>query len=310
MPSKKLPNYKWIKFHIDSMEDRDFMSLDNEAAGVYLKLYLLAARSDSGGLLCNRQKPHSINDLAWYIRIDRELLERNLNKLIQKGLLIQSENGYMIARFMDEQGPGDGEQRKKWRERQRKHREKISKEKEQESDSEKEAELKEEVEEEKEREEESHSDITVIQPPLPEFDFGDHTYERERYIRWYCQMLRFSPATTEDFVKEHVPTGELEARLERDRSLSDRYMSEIAETLIKQIHAKEGEIFANNLTILEDVFYVMKERPPGCEEFETINEKARAYNKFGLFPTPLALSKERCRQLVHELISEIDIVDL
>jgi hypothetical protein len=56
MSEKKLPNYKWIKFHINTMKDRDFITLDNEAADFYLKLSLLAVKNDYAGLLCNSRK--------------------------------------------------------------------------------------------------------------------------------------------------------------------------------------------------------------------------------------------------------------
>jgi hypothetical protein len=125
LTTRLLPNYTWIKFPIACLEDRDFMGLDNAAAGIYVKLYLLAARSDSEGLLCNGREAFSLEYMAWHLRIDPGALEAAIHALTETGFMTIDQEGYWITRFMQEQGPGDSLQREKWAARQRKSRARI-----------------------------------------------------------------------------------------------------------------------------------------------------------------------------------------
>lgn len=308
MSEKKLPNYKWIKFHVCSMEDRDFMTLDNEAAGIYIKLYLLAAKGDSGGLLCNDRKTYKVDDLAWCLRIESEPLETSLNKLIEKGLLVHSEEGYLIARFMEEQGPGDDEQRKKWRERQRKSRARLTEEKlESDEELDKETDTELEKEEEIEGEKESHGDVTVTFSLAPEFDFDLYTSRREQLIREYCRLLHFSPSTTEDFVREHLPTNAFEGRIERDASREDSYTSEIALTIANQILEDQDTIYENNTDMLEEIFQKTTNRRITDEEYKLLWNYSKIVYKFGSLNLPIAISKQFCETLLPDILQETEL---
>ncbi len=157
---KKLPNYYWIQFGIEYLNEPDFMQLSDGAVGAYLKLYLLAGRADAGGLLCNHQKVFSSSDLAWLLRCTRDTITVHLAELSTAGYIANDDTGYRVTRFLEEQGPGDEVKRETWRERQRKHRAKVRGEI-----------LEEEKEAEREGEEdiECHHDITVTpgNPPPP-----------------------------------------------------------------------------------------------------------------------------------------------
>ena len=156
-----LPNYKWIKFGIDYLDDPDFMGLSDRTTGAFIKLYLLAGKADAGGLLCNGNKVFSLNDLAWTIRCEQPILKAAVDELLQAGLLAPDGDGYKLTRFLDEQGPGDNEQREAWRERQSKKRARARKETEPEKEEEEEREVEVDLE--------SHADVTVTPPPAPSF---------------------------------------------------------------------------------------------------------------------------------------------
>jgi len=145
----KKSNYIWIKFHINLLDDPDFMSLSDSAVSVYTKMYLLAGRSDAGGALISRTRQFDMGKLVWYLRTSEEQLTKCIQELIGAGLVNDTENGIEIAHFMVEQGPGDNEQRKKWRENTQRRRLKIKEEE------------KDKIKEVEERREESHGDVTV-----------------------------------------------------------------------------------------------------------------------------------------------------
>ena len=119
---KKLANYTWIQVRIDNLDDPDFMRLPGETAGVYIKLYLMAGRADSGGLICNSHKIYSVSDIAFALRMDAAKFGEVLTELEAAGLMARDGEGWKVARFMDEQGPGEEPKRAEWRERQAKHR--------------------------------------------------------------------------------------------------------------------------------------------------------------------------------------------
>lgn len=162
-----LPNYRWIKFEIEYLNEPDFMQLSEGAAGAYLKLYLLAGKADAGGLLCNRVKVFTTDDLAWYFRCPPESITKHLEELTTKGFMTNDGEGFKITRFLEEQGPGDDARRVNWKDRQSKHRARAKGE----ADSYKERE--EDLYQEVEVEVESHGDVTVTSKGLPPPPSGD-----------------------------------------------------------------------------------------------------------------------------------------
>jgi hypothetical protein len=170
MTNGQLPNYRWIKFGLDYLDDPDFMRLTDATTGIYTRIYLLAGRGDAGGLLCNGRKVFSEKDLSLILRLDQGILQTALTELIGAGFVTRDGEGYRITRFRDEQGPGDNGKREEWAERQRKHRAKVASE-DLESDSVEDSELR--LRKDIEEEEEGRGDITVtdgdvtVTNPLP-----------------------------------------------------------------------------------------------------------------------------------------------
>ncbi len=120
--------YHWIKIPYTLLEDFDFQSLTPAAAGMYLKLYLFAAKQDAGGALVDNTGPLHINRLAWHLRTAPPELDGVINELLNAGFLVKRAGVLEIARFMEEQGPDIEKQaknREQWRERQARRREKL-----------------------------------------------------------------------------------------------------------------------------------------------------------------------------------------
>ena len=164
----KLPNYTWIKFKLEYLNDPEFMQSSDGAVGTFLKLYLLAGKADAQGLIANGGKACTPKDISWLLRTDAAKVEAGLSELIETGLIRHDAEGYWIANFLEEQGPGDNVQRVKWRERQEKHRENITgKDKKREEKKEKEIEIDTERDIENDGDEiNCHGDVTVTTPTL------------------------------------------------------------------------------------------------------------------------------------------------
>jgi hypothetical protein len=130
----KLPNYRWIKFNLDHLDDPVFMQLPLATKGFYLLAYLIAGEADAEGLLCSHRKVFDIDDLAWKLREDAKAVKANIDELTEAGLVVDDDPGFKIANFLEEQGPGDDAQRGQWRTRQQKHRARARKEEAEESE--------------------------------------------------------------------------------------------------------------------------------------------------------------------------------
>lgn len=279
MTEKSLPNYKWIKFNLDYLHDPDFMQLSDGATGAYLKLYLLAGRSDSGGLICNK-RVSNLKDLAWYLRIPPQIMEQYLAELNSAGLVTQDGEGYRIARFIDEQGPGDNTEREKWRQRQASHRAKASgallqaeveqkseAEKEQEKESDQNLRSDQDPEEEGEREvvvevevdlgKESHGDITVTNnptptpqpPPAPALSAKDSTLSEEEEAVYQCWLRYVGRKLTRKQIKDFLEVihGETEIK-DWTRRLVDCIVVWVK---IAEEHRNEGWSAANPDAVME-----------------------------------------------------------
>lgn len=176
--TEKLPNYSWIKFEIDYLNSVEFMTLSEAAAACYLKLYLLAGKSDAGGLLCDGRRAYSLKDLAFMLRTRESDLNTPVAELIEAGLIDHNTGGYCVSRFMDEQGPGKDADRGAWRDRQAKHRAKLkvkNSEQEQEKEQEKE---KNRTEQERGRDVTVTSGyVTVTQKPVVVSVFSSSFFE-------------------------------------------------------------------------------------------------------------------------------------
>jgi hypothetical protein len=202
MTDRQLPNYRWIKFDLSLLDDPAFMRLPSSVKGIYILAYLVAGKSDAGGLLCNSHSVYGLDDMAYVLHLDAKELSEALEALKGACLLASDGEGYRIARFMEEQGPGDNEQRKSWRERQNQHRNRTRKEKEEE--------VEEEVEVDK-RVTVTSPDVTVTppEPPPPPSSAASFSLDEEIFQNYWrdYQGRKLSKKKTIEFfevIKENL----------------------------------------------------------------------------------------------------------
>lgn len=146
--------YVWLKLFTDLVDEPEFMRLTDKAKAVYFEVYILAGRSDAGGLVTSSDKPASIDQLAWLLRRTTNELQNGLDELQSAGLVDLQGGQVTVCRFGNEQGPSQDETRAKWREYQRESRARARGEKlpdEPDADTEAEPDAKKEKDAEKEK---------------------------------------------------------------------------------------------------------------------------------------------------------------
>ena len=114
--------YVWLKLFTDLIDEPEFMQLTDKAKAVYFEVYILAGRSDAGGLITSSDKPASIDQLAWLLRRTANELPGVLDELQSAGLVDLQGGQVTVCRFGTEQGPSQDEKRAQWREWQRESR--------------------------------------------------------------------------------------------------------------------------------------------------------------------------------------------
>ena len=117
--------YVWLKLFTDLVDEPEFMQLTDKAKAVYFEVYILAGRSDAGGLVTSSDKPARIEQLAWSLRRSGTDLQTALDELQRAGLVDLDGDQVMVCRFGSEQGPSADEKRAQWREWQRESRAKA-----------------------------------------------------------------------------------------------------------------------------------------------------------------------------------------
>ena len=121
--------YVWLKLFTDLIDEPEFMQLTDKAKAVYFEVYILAGRSDAGGLVTSSDKPARIEQLAWSLRRSGTDLQTALDELQRAGLVNLDGDQVTVCRFGSEQGPSADEKRAQWREWQRESRAKAKGEK-------------------------------------------------------------------------------------------------------------------------------------------------------------------------------------
>lgn len=121
--------YVWLKLFTDLVDEPEFMQLTDKAKAVYFEVYILAGRSDAGGLVTSSDKPARIEQLAWSLRRSGTDLQTALDELQRAGLVNLDGDQVTVCRFGSEQGPSADEKRAQWREWQRESRAKAKGEK-------------------------------------------------------------------------------------------------------------------------------------------------------------------------------------
>ena len=117
--------YSWIKLRTNLLEDQKYFRLSDLAKVLYFELYLLAGKSDAGGLILGGDEPAIDSDLAYILHRSIDELMKGLNDLQASGLVTVDSGQVIINRFTNEQGPSMADMRKEWAKRQAKRRAKA-----------------------------------------------------------------------------------------------------------------------------------------------------------------------------------------
>lgn len=121
-PRKTSRGYVWLKLFTDLVDEPAFMQLSDQAKAVYFEVYILAGRSDAGGLVTASDKPATVDSLAWLLRRSSGELQSALDELARSGLVDLQGGQVTVCRFGNEQGPSMDDKRAQWALDQRKSR--------------------------------------------------------------------------------------------------------------------------------------------------------------------------------------------
>ena len=109
--------FPWIKVYSDCLEDPTLRTLSHDQFGFYIRLIVLAFRSDAEGALIKREsgKPLLISEIALLLRTDEKKTIEQLERLKTSDLLRKEKNNtWMITRYLEEQ-INQEEKRNLWR---------------------------------------------------------------------------------------------------------------------------------------------------------------------------------------------------
>lgn len=121
-PRDESTGYPWLKFRTGLIDDPKYLRLTDQAKVLYFEVYLLAGKSDAGGLVLAGDDPASLDDIAFILRKPLDAIQKGLADLDKCKLLDLSNDQVMVCNFGREQGPSQADRRKAWAERQAKRR--------------------------------------------------------------------------------------------------------------------------------------------------------------------------------------------
>jgi len=114
--------YNWIKIRTSLIDDPKYMRLSDLAKVTFFEVYLLAGKSDAGGLILAGDDPVMVQDVAWILRKADADVQNALDELQRAGFVNLDDDQVAVCKFANEQGPDASEKRKQWALRQAKRR--------------------------------------------------------------------------------------------------------------------------------------------------------------------------------------------
>ena len=114
--------YNWIKVRTSLIDDPKYMRLSDLAKVTFFEVYMLAGKSDAGGLVLAGDDPAMVHDLAWILRRSDADLQGILDELQRAGFVNLDDDQVTVCKFANEQGPDASEKRRQWALRQSKRR--------------------------------------------------------------------------------------------------------------------------------------------------------------------------------------------
>lgn len=121
-PRDTSKGYSWIQVRTNLLDEPEYMQLSGSTKAIYFEAYILAGRSDAGGLIIASDKPATVDKLAWLLRRSIDELQKGLDELQTAGFVDLQGGHVTVCRFASEQGPSMAKQREQWALRQAKRR--------------------------------------------------------------------------------------------------------------------------------------------------------------------------------------------
>ena len=108
----------WVKLYTEMLDDPKIGRLPDAIKWRFVSLVLLAGECDQDGALQASDKPMSIDDIAWRLRMPSEQCEAELESLLMCGVIELDADVYYLPKFSDRQGRPKREKSEQWRQRQ------------------------------------------------------------------------------------------------------------------------------------------------------------------------------------------------
>lgn len=106
--------YAWLKVRTDLVDDPKYYRLPDLARLLYFEVYILAGKSDAGGLILAGDDPATVQDIAYLLRRSADQVSECLTNLVNCGLVELDDDQVTVCRFAGEQGPSQAEKRRVW----------------------------------------------------------------------------------------------------------------------------------------------------------------------------------------------------
>jgi len=112
----------WVKIFTEILDDPRFGRLADSQKWRFVQLILIAGECDAEGFLAYADRPMSLEDIAWRLRLDHDQLINDLNALKSLDLIIAIDNVWHVVNFAKRQGRHLTEIRSYWSKEKRKQR--------------------------------------------------------------------------------------------------------------------------------------------------------------------------------------------
>ena len=115
----------WVKVYTEMMDDVKLSKLTDEQKWRFVQLILLAATCDAAGAFVIGESLMTHSDMSWRLRIDIEILEKDIKRMLEVDLLEEVDGMLIVKKFAERQGPTQAHKREQWRKLQNSRRDRI-----------------------------------------------------------------------------------------------------------------------------------------------------------------------------------------
>jgi DNA-binding transcriptional regulator YhcF (GntR family) len=92
-------SFSWLKLYHEILDDPKMVRLPDRLWRRVIECFCFAGRCGNGGSL------PSVDDMAWVLRVDKRLLEKELLQLVKTGIVKKTDDGWHVTNFAKRQAP-------------------------------------------------------------------------------------------------------------------------------------------------------------------------------------------------------------